>query len=131
MQYLRQVFADEMLKGRLCYAIFRQTSDYDAATIEAIVLAIRHFVTVEDYTSMIFIDALSKTKRHEYGARIRKLGVRTHKVQGVTKDESNALVRLADAIAGFVRDALEGREKEIADLFQKATADGALIEVSK
>lgn len=52
------------------------------------------------------------------------------KVQGVAKDETNALTRLADAIAGFVLDAVDGKSEEIKALFQKAKKDGMLIDVS-
>ena len=38
---------------------------------------------------------------------MRKKGIRTEKVRGL-KDERDEFIRLADAIAGFVRDAQEG-----------------------
>ena len=37
--------------------------------------------------------------------------------------------RLADAIAGFVRDALEDETEEITRLFRKAKRDGMLVAV--
>jgi len=48
---------------------------------------------------------------------------------GVARDESNALTRLADAIAGFVGDALNGHFREIKELYERARREGILIEV--
>ena len=48
---------------------------------------------------------------------------------GVAKDESNALTRLADSLAGFVGDALKGRSKEIKELYERARGEKILIEV--
>jgi len=129
MDYLRRVFSAPELRGRVCYAIFRGTKDFDTSTIEGITLAIHHFAIAPKYSATIYIDALSKSKRHEYGARLRKAGIQTHKVQGIGKDESNALIRLTDAIAGFVRDAIDGGSIEIVDLFKQAGKTNALIEI--
>lgn len=76
-----------------------------------------------------FVSVLSKTKRQKYGSESRKLGVPTRKVQGVNKDENNALIRLADAIAGFIRDVMEGDRGEICQLHKEASKNGWLIEV--
>jgi hypothetical protein len=84
---------------------------------------------VEDYTTLIWVDGLSKTKQHEYGSELRKLGISTSKVRGVVKDENNSLTRLADAIAGFVRDVLDGDTGEIRQLFDEARQREILIEV--
>ena len=100
LDYLRRVFDTPNLHGRLCYAVFRETKDYENSTIDAIARAVRQIAPVDEYTTTTYIDALSKSKRHIYGALLRKSGIATHKVQGVTKDENNPLVRLADAVAG-------------------------------
>ena len=129
LDYLRRAFRSPALKGQVCYSVFRATSDYEVATIEGIARALRYFEATQEYKTFVYIDALSKSKRRVYGALLRKLGISTYKVQGVTKDENNALVRLADALAGFVRDALDGDSGEIVALFEEAKSAGALIEV--
>lgn len=53
----------------------------------------------------------------------------SRKVQGVTKDENNSLTRLADAIAGFVRDALDKEGEDMEKLFKEAIKEESLIEV--
>jgi hypothetical protein len=128
IDYLRRVFATPDLQGRLCYAVFRDTQDYETATIDAIARAVRHFGS-DEYTTSVYIDALSKSKRHVYGALLRKTGIATHKVQGVTKDENNALVRLADAVTGFVRDGLDRESAEIVRMFAEVKNADFLVEV--
>lgn len=58
-------------------------------------------------TATVFVDGLVYAERRRFAAGLRKLNVVVHKVQG-RRDESDEFIRLADAIAGFVRDALEG-----------------------
>lgn len=129
MRYLKHIFADDRFKGCLRYELFRQTVDYDSATVRGIVSAVRWEKQTGRYTTIIYIDGLRKTKRHEYGAKLRYFGLPVRKVQGVARDESNALIRLADAIAGFVLDSVDGTSEEIKKLFQKAKREGMLIEV--
>lgn len=129
MRYLRHVFADDRFKGSLRYSVFRQTSDYDTATVEAIVKALSWKKPTSKFTTFIYVDGLSKKKRHEYGVRLRRLGMPVRQVRGIARDESNALTRLADAVAGFVRDVLEAEAPEMKTLFEDATHDGILVEV--
>ena len=129
MGYLRHVFADDRFKQSLRYSVFCQTSDYDTATVEAIVKAISWKKPSGKFTTLIYVDGLSKKKRHQYGVRLRRLGLPVRQVRGIARDESNALTRLADAVAGFVRDVLEAEVPEMEALFQDATHGGILVEV--
>jgi hypothetical protein len=128
LDFMRRVFAARELQGHLCYVVFHGTQDYEAATVEAVSRTIRLIVPHGSYRVAVYVDALTKSKRMVYGARLRKTGVAVHKVQGVAKDENNALVRLADAVAGFVRDAIDGESAEITTLFEAALQSGALVE---
>ncbi len=112
------------------YAVFHQTTDYDKATIQAIVRAIHEQSADHSYSAIVYVDGLSRTKEREYKREIRKLGVLVHKVRGVARDENNALTRLADAIAGFVRDVLEGAGDELQTLFAEAIRTGMLSEIA-
>lgn len=62
---------------------------------------------------------MKKTERRAFAVGLRKLKVKIRKVRGVRRDENNILIRLADAVAGFVRDVLEGDEK-MEKLYKKA-----------
>lgn len=130
MRFLGYIFADDRFKGCLRYEIFRQTINYDNATIEGIVAAVTWEKAKSKCTTIVYVDGLKKTKRHEYGVLLRRSGLHVRKVQGVARDETNALTRLADAIAGFVLDAVDENSEEIRKLFQKAKREGMLIEVT-
>ena len=67
-----------------------------------------HEITEDGYKATVTVDGLSKTMAVRMGSEFRKLGVRTRKVVG-KRDESTAIIRLADAIAGLVREAHEDR----------------------
>ena len=51
------------------------------------------------------------------------------KSKELTKDENNSLTRLADAIAGFVRDVLDKEGEDLEKLFKEAIKEESLIEV--
>ena len=59
----------------------------------------------------------------------RRFNIRTSKVVGIRKEESDALIRLADAVAGFVRQALMGTDEKMKALFEQAKKQGYLKEV--
>lgn len=128
IDYLKSVFSITSFKKKLRYSLYRGQVNYDMATIMGIAKAV-HFKEPENYTTIIYVDGLARTKRHEYGSQLRKLGIPTRKVQGVVKDENNALIRLADAIAGFIRDAVEGNDVQLKSIFIEALEKGILIEV--
>ncbi|HEY4034835.1 MAG TPA: hypothetical protein VGL94_12815 [Ktedonobacteraceae bacterium] len=129
MDYLQKIFGDEKFKGKIRYSVFNGTKGYDVMTVEGIARAINSDRPMGNYTTAVYVDGLGKTKRHEYSKGLRVLGVSVHKVQGVTKDENNALVRLADAVAGFVRDVLDGETGEVRRLYEVAVRSRMLIEV--
>ena len=129
LEYLRRVFTNRSFKEVLRYSVFHNTHDYDLATIMGIAKAVNWKKPTQSYTTLVYIDGRGKTKRHKYGSELRKLGVFTHKVQGVAKDENSPLTRLADAIAGFVRDVEDGEKGETRKLFEKAIKSDALVEV--
>ena len=129
LDYLQRIFSSKYFKRKLRYAVYREQVNYDMATIVGIAKAIHFREPPSGYTTLIYVDGLQKAKRHKYGSELRKLGVSTRKVQGITKDENNTLTRLADAVAGFVRDALTERDEKTQKIFRKAIKDEDLVEV--
>ena len=129
MDYLRKIFADKRFKGKLRYSVFRGTKGYDVSTVDGIARAVSWDKTIGEYAAVVYVDGLGKAKRHEYGKGLRMRGIAVHKIMGVTKDENNAMVRLADAVAGFVRDVLDGETGEIRTLYEVAVRSGMLVEV--
>ncbi len=128
-EYLRRVFADKRFENTLRYAVSYETTDYDRITIKAIAETIHRHERSQSYSAFVYVDGLGKTKQREYSRGLRGLGIRVRKVRGIAKDENNALTRLADAIAGFVRDVLEGESDELRLLYLEALRRGMMIEV--
>jgi hypothetical protein len=124
--YIREILKTTLLMGTLRFAVFSDSKDYDAMTVETIARALGK-ATIPKTKTRIYVDALSKAKRREYAQLLRQSGIQTDEVRGIERDESNALIRLADAIAGFVRDALETEDGEERKLYEKALKRGQLI----
>ena len=58
----------------------------------------------------MFVDGLSKKLENRISKILRDLGVKIRKVRGV-RDEANAIIRLADSVAGMVREIDEDKSK--------------------
>ncbi len=127
LDYIKLILSDKNFKGKLRYSIYHNQVNYDMTTIVGIAKAI-HYKEPSEYATIVYVDGLKKSKRQEYGSELRKLGIPTRKVQGVAKDENNALIRLADAVAGFVRDVRDGGEEELM-IFTEAKRNSSLIEL--
>jgi hypothetical protein len=128
MVYIRSVFQDNRFKGRLRFTVFYNTHNLDAAMVKSIAGAVKYEVGGA-YSAHIYVDALSKTKRREYLRDLRLERIKLDNVRGIAKDENNACIRLADALAGFVRDSIDNPETEIGKLFHEAVKAGTIIEV--
>lgn len=115
MAYIKMVIEHEHFRNALCISTYRMAGkvDYDMRTILSITKAIvAHRPALKDYTSDIYIDGISRTKQTEYANELRKLGVRVRRIHQA-RDESNALIRLADAFAGLMREADQGQEESL------------------
>lgn len=108
VRYIREIISVPALFHCLFYSLYRDTKTYVdlsiLSTAKALIAA-----AGGPYEATILVDGLGRTERHRYAAGLRKLNITVRKVRGV-KDESDEFIRLADAIAGFVRGALEGSE---------------------
>ena len=60
----------------------------------------------------VAIDGLAKSLTPKIGRAFRLLGIKTRNVHG-ERDQSSPIIRLADSIAGLMRDSVEGREEYI------------------
>jgi hypothetical protein len=108
VRYIEQIIKVPALARHLFYSAYRGVQTYVDLTILSTAKAL-NAATQGEYEATIFVDGLGRTERHRFAARLRKLRISVRKVRGV-KDESDEFIRLADAIAGFVRDAIEGDE---------------------
>jgi hypothetical protein len=124
--YVQSVIQSNEFVGHISYAYYQDTRSYVDLMILSTAQAI-HAQGVERVSATIIVDGLDRPERPRFAAGVRKLGIAVRKVRGA-RDESDELIRLADAVAGFVRDALEGSSAMQA-LFDQALRRGVIREV--
>jgi hypothetical protein len=132
MRYIRFVCADERFHKSLCYLLRFDSPDIHEATIDAIARAIGIRIDEkndEGVKASVYVDALSKEKRHEYAVALRRMGVPIYQVRGVAKEENNALIRLADALAGWVNDAVASEYPDAIEALQRAEQNGTTVKL--
>lgn len=127
--YIQAIIGNPMFKGVMDYSRYEDTKTYVDLTILSVAKAIHAKIekTKKLYEANIFVDGMKRSEQYRFAAGVRKLGVKVHKARGL-RDESDEFIRLADAIAGFTRDALEG-DKEMAALFKRGLKKGIITEV--
>jgi hypothetical protein len=107
--YIASIFQDKRFTNKIFYHRTKETLSYIEVTLNAIASSIDIARQQKKYKAAIFIDGLSRPSWRKTGSELRKRGILTEKIRGV-EDESHALIRLADAVAGLVREQVEGRE---------------------
>lgn len=125
-KYIKTVIADKDFVGKLFYSKYQDTRAYVDLTIlttAKTVLAKARF----PYQATVFIDGLKRSERQRFATGLRKLKVKVNKVRGI-RDESDEFIRLADAVAGFVRDSLENNSI-MAPLYKKAVQSKVIKKV--
>ncbi|HEY5668185.1 MAG TPA: DUF3800 domain-containing protein [Candidatus Saccharimonadales bacterium] len=108
-QYLGSVGVGDF-KSKLFYSYYTNTGTgaYEHLTVLAIAQAINQYREKhhlkDDYKVSVTIDGLKRAEEARVGKQLRELGVKSRKIRGA-RDGSEPLIRLADRIAGLVRDA--------------------------
>ncbi len=108
--YLNAVLLPQQFKNSLFYRIYENGGAYEDLTVLAIAQAInlyREKYKLNTYQATVLVDGLKGAEVHRVGRDLHNLGVKTRKIRGV-KDESEPLIRLADAVAGLIRQAYLG-----------------------
>ncbi|MBI4601020.1 MAG: DUF3800 domain-containing protein [Planctomycetes bacterium] len=124
LTYLRAVLALPPLKGMLFYDVWPGATDYPAKTLLTIARAVFH-AGGDDHKATVYMDGLPRPHYKTFRRRLSGLGVHIKKVRG-RKEESDAFMRLADALCGFVRAAYEGSAPFLS-LLAAAEADGTVL----
>jgi hypothetical protein len=127
--YIRAVLKIPSFRGKLYYGTYANTLAYVELTVQTAAKAITAHIKAEKYKADVYLDGLRESERDTFAVSLRKQGIRTGKVRGLD-DERDALIRLADAMCGFVRDTLEGRS-DFHQLMEAATREGYLMHVGE
>jgi hypothetical protein len=75
----------------------------------------------------MWVDGLDKQAARQFEKGLRGLKIKVRKVRGL-REESDQLMRLADAVAGFIRDVLES-QAYAQELYREAISKGVIREV--
>lgn len=127
LEYLRLILEDKRFASLLRVVVFGDVQrKFDEATYTAIAYAIRHDAP-PDYKAYIYVDALAHDKRTYYRKGLHRFGIPTGEIKGIARDESSALIRLADAVAGATRDTYEAGNEQIKLLLADAKVRGQVI----
>lgn len=104
--YFKAIFSSKLFRNKIFYSSGRESKEYKEITLVTIASAVTTAKDTENYKASIFIDGLPKSEIDTVAVKLRKIGIRTDRVRGV-KDENEALIRLADAVSGLVREDYE------------------------
>jgi hypothetical protein len=124
--YLQSVFQLSELRGCIYYAHYHDTRAYVDLMILSTAKAL-HAQGAELPQATVIVDGLSRPERPRFAAGLRKLRIRVHKVRGA-RDQSDEFIRLADAVAGGVRDSMEG-DAIMRPLFEQAVRHAVVREI--
>jgi hypothetical protein len=119
--YVAELLRHAEARGTLWYAVFNGRQDYGACTLEAIAAVLTRLAAAD---ATVFVDGLTRAAQQQVGLALRRMGCPVDKVRG-REDERDALIRLADALCGFVRAQLDG-EAAFAALWDEAARLGAI-----
>lgn len=98
-------------KTTIYYSIFQNKKDYLTLIASHIAKAILNFAERNKYIAKIYIDKIDKGSLRILQKEIKSYNIRYEKIKGY-KDESSALIRLADAMCGMIRDVLDKNKNE-------------------
>lgn len=121
--YLSEFLRSKRFQGAIFYQTFAHTTDYQECTIEGVAQALAKKVS-QDYKATVIIDSLGKREGKAIGTKLRQRGIHVEKVRGLPH-RSDEFIRLADAMAGFTRDYLEGAAYALS-LYRRAEKMGII-----
>lgn len=119
-KYLEELIQIKALKHAVFYATYQASKEYSKLTSLTIAKAVLAKEST-NYTVTVIIDGLNDKERDIVRDELKKLKIKYRKIRGM-KDEQSAFLRLADAMAGFLREVYEGEEyaKQFIKRFEKA-----------
>lgn len=107
-KYLKEVTALKEISGAIFYSIYHDTKEY----VPLVAITLAKAIHCKNNTmglNRIIIDGLNDKERDRIRLELKKLGIRYDKIRGM-KDEQDAVLRLADTIAGLFRSFKEGED---------------------
>ena len=128
LAYLDGIMRLGLLEGSLFYAVYEGTKEYVRLTTNAVVQAVG-VGAEEEYRVTVVIDGLNEKDVRRVALGLRQRRVRYRGVRGM-QDGASAFLRLADVLAGFLRDYEEG-ETYTKDIVERLSARGVLTKLEE
>lgn len=109
ISFIQAVLKIKKLRKSIFYSRYQSSKQYTQLTALSLAKAIlAKMQNNENYKARIFIDGLQGKESNVVREEIKKLRIRYHSLKGLAHRKS-AFIRLADAIAGFLRDCYESQ----------------------
>jgi hypothetical protein len=124
--FLTAVLERKVGKGNVFFGVYQKPIHYFFPVVEIIEKAITHMVA-KDYIARVYVDGANKTAARALTNDLRPRRISTRLVKG-KREESEALIRLADMWAGCIRNSFLGKE-DAKQLFERATKEHYLLDI--
>jgi hypothetical protein len=122
LAYLSAVPSFPLLRGAIHSGTYRDTHDYVESTIDA---TARALTSQPPSRLTVIVDGLKRREVHRFASGLRSRGIPVHKVRGL-REEADSILRLADAMAGFLRD-LEERAPYALELAHEVGLEAVIV----
>jgi len=107
--YLKDILEIPELRESLFFSSFWNSNKYRDLIAYTIAEVANKLEIKTGYKLTVLIDGLSKKDEKIFSQKLRILGIKFWKVRGL-KDENSNFIRLADTLAGFLRDWIEKKD---------------------
>ncbi len=112
-KYLTAIYSPAILRGSIYYRVTHKERlsylEQTAVTVAQSLEKYSQYHHITDYRASIIIDGLTDKAKTNIRPLIKQFVRQIEKIAGA-RDESDAIVRLADSIAGIVRESLDGKQ---------------------
>src|SRR3989338_11384792 len=122
--YIRRILESKKFIGLLHAAHYLHSRYYMDLTVLTTAWAILGHAS-QSYQATVYVDGLNQSQRDHFTRGLRSLHVKAQRARGLT-DEADEFIRLADAVAGFVRDGIEGDDL-MKPLYRKAMREKIIV----
>lgn len=109
IEYFRLISQVKNLHDSIYFSVYHGNSEYVPLVSLTIAKAVLARGSGFNQMVRIIIDGLNDKEKERISKELKKLKIRYDKIRGM-RDEKSSFLRLADAIAGLLRDSLEGQE---------------------
>jgi len=103
IKYIEGLLKIPTLKKNIYYAVYHRTTDYELAVSHTIVWSVLEKTKHQPRQAKILIDGISEATARRVSKNLTQLGLRRKRIKSA-HFRGEIIIRLADALAGFLRD---------------------------